>query len=178
MDADLKAFYEYNSMHMEPWDGPAGIVMTDGRYAACSTDRNGLRPARWVITKDRHITLASEIGVYDYKPEDVVAKGRLKPGQMLAADTETGKLLMPEDVDAMLKGRNPYKQWLTDGAKRITTSLEGEVCGLPMEEEMLDTYQKLFQVSFEERDQVIRVLAEAGAEAIGSMVCAGNQSAD
>ena len=63
MDADLRAFYEYNSMHMEPWDGPAGIVMTDGRYAACSTDRNGLRPARWVITKDRHITLASEIGV-------------------------------------------------------------------------------------------------------------------
>jgi glutamate synthase (NADPH/NADH) large chain len=169
MDADLRAFYEYSSMHMEPWDGPAGIVMTDGRYAACSTDRNGLRPARWVITKDRHITLASEIGVYDYKPEDVVAKGRLKPGQMLAADTETGKLLMPEDVDAMLKGRNPYKKWLTDGAKRITTSLEGEICGLPMEEETLDTYQKLFQVSFEERDQVLRVLAEAGAEAIGSM---------
>ena len=169
MDADLRAFYEYSSMHMEPWDGPAGIVMTDGRYAACSTDRNGLRPARWVITKDRHITLASEIGVYDYKPEDVVAKGRLKPGQMLAADTETGKLLMPEDVDALLKGRNPYKQWLTDGAKRLTTSLEGEICGLPMEEEELDTYQKLFQVSFEERDQVLRVLAEAGQEAIGSM---------
>ena len=169
MDVDLRAFYEYSSMHMEPWDGPAGIVMTDGRYAACSTDRNGLRPARWVITKDRHITLASEIGVYDYKPEDVIAKGRLKPGQMLAADTETGKLLMPEDVDTMLKGRKPYKQWLTDGAKRITTSLEGESCGLPMDNHMLDIYQKLFQVSFEERDQVLRVLAEAGAEAIGSM---------
>ncbi|MCK4585977.1 MAG: glutamate synthase large subunit, partial [Gammaproteobacteria bacterium] len=66
MDTDLRAYYEFSSMHMEPWDGPAGIVMTDGRYAACSTDRNGLRPARWVITKDRHITLASEIGVYDY----------------------------------------------------------------------------------------------------------------
>ncbi len=169
MDTDLRAFYEYSSMHMEPWDGPAGIVMTDGRYAACSTDRNGLRPARWVITKDRHITLASEIGVYDYKPEDVVAKGRLKPGQMLAADTQTGKLLLPEDVDTMLKERHPYKQWLTAGAKRITTSLEGEICGLPMDSHMLDIYQKLFQVSFEERDQVLRVLAEAGAEAIGSM---------
>ena len=169
MDADLRAYYEYSSMHMEPWDGPAGIVMTDGRYAACSTDRNGLRPARWVITKDRHITLASEIGVYDYKPEDVVAKGRLKPGQMLAADTETGKLLLPEDVDNLLKGRNPYKQWLTDGATKIITSLEGEICGLPMDSDTLDTYQKLFQVSFEERDQVLRVLAEAGAEAIGSM---------
>ena len=73
MDADLRAFYEYNSMHMEPWDGPAGIVLTDGRYAACTLDRNGLRPARWVVTKDRHITVASEVGVYEYKPEDVVA---------------------------------------------------------------------------------------------------------
>lgn len=169
MDAGLRAFYEYSSMHMEPWDGPAGIVLTDGRYAACSTDRNGLRPARWVITKDRHITLASEIGVYDYKPEDVVAKGRLKPGQMLAADTETGKLLLPEDIDAMLKGRHPYKQWISAGARRITTTLDGETCGLPMDRDTLATYQKLFQVSFEERDQVLRVLAEAGQEAIGSM---------
>ncbi|MDT8382804.1 MAG: glutamate synthase large subunit [Gammaproteobacteria bacterium] len=169
MDPDLRAYYEYNSMHMEPWDGPAGIVMTDGRYAACSTDRNGLRPARWVITRDRHITLASEIGVYDYRPEDVVAKGRLKPGEMLAADTETGKLLLPEDVNAMLKGRQPYKQWLAAGARRITTTLNGEVCGLPMDSDTLDTYQKLFQVSFEERDQVLRVLAEDGQEAIGSM---------
>jgi glutamate synthase (NADPH/NADH) large chain len=169
MDADLRAFYEFSSMHMEPWDGPAGIVMTDGRYAACSTDRNGLRPARWVITKDRHITLASEIGVYDYQPEDVVAKGRLKPGQMLAADTETGKLLLPEDVDALLKGRQPYKQWLKAGAKRLTSSLDGEACGMPMEDNTLDTYQKLFQVSYEERDQILRVLAEGGQEAIGSM---------
>ncbi|MEX0615900.1 MAG: glutamate synthase large subunit, partial [Methylophaga sp.] len=98
MDADLKAFYDYNSMHMEPWDGPAGVVITDGRYAACTLDRNGLRPARYVITKDRHITLASEVGVYNYQPEDVVAKGRLKPGQMLAVDTQTGQLLMPEDI--------------------------------------------------------------------------------
>ena len=84
MDADLRAFYEYNSMHMEPWDGPAGLVMTDGRYAVCMLDRNGLRPARWVVTKNGFITLASEIGVYSYKPEDVVAKGRVGPGQILA----------------------------------------------------------------------------------------------
>ena len=112
MDADLRAFYEYHSMHMEPWDGPAGIVMTDGRYAACVMDRNGLRPARYVITQDRHITLASEIGVYGYRPEEVVTKGRLKPGQMIAADTETGKLLLPDDIDASLKQRQPYKKWL------------------------------------------------------------------
>jgi len=99
-------------MHMEPWDGPAGIVLTDGRYAACVLDRNGLRPARWVVTRDRHITLASEVGVYDYAPGDVVAKGRLGPGQMLAADTATGELLLPEQIDERLKQRHPYKSWL------------------------------------------------------------------
>ena len=83
MDADLKAFYEYNSMHMEPWDGPAGLVLTDGRYAVCMLDRNGLRPSRWVITKDGFITVASEIGTYGYTPEDVVSKGRVGPGQIL-----------------------------------------------------------------------------------------------
>jgi len=75
MDADLRAFYEYHSQHIEPWDGPAGIVLTDGRHAACALDRNGLRPARWVITKDRHITLASEVGVWDYDADQVVEKG-------------------------------------------------------------------------------------------------------
>ena len=103
MDPDLRAFYEYHGMIMEPWDGPAGIVLTDGRYAACTMDRNGLRPARWVVTRDRIITLASEIGVRDYAPEDVVASGRLMPGQMIAADTETGELLLPSDIDERLE---------------------------------------------------------------------------
>ncbi|MGD8547715.1 MAG: glutamate synthase large subunit, partial [Thiohalophilus sp.] len=169
MDADLRAFYEYNSMHMEPWDGPAGIVMTDGRHAACSMDRNGLRPARWVITKDRHITLASEIGVYDYAPEDVVAKGRLKPGQMLAVDTQSGELLLPEDIDHRLKSRQPYKQWMREHARRLKSLLQEENNANPVDEGMVDVYQKMFQVTFEERDQVIRVLGEAGQEAVGSM---------
>jgi len=170
MDPDLRAFHEYNSMHMEPWDGPAGIVLTDGRHAACVMDRNGLRPARYVITQDRHITLASEIGVYDYQPEDVVAKGRLKPGQMIAVDTETGKLLLPEDIEQSLKQRHPYRQWLNDHVARIKSVLGEEVnCNVAMNPATLDIYQKMFQVSFEERDQVLRVLAEAGQEAIGSM---------
>ena len=169
MDPDLRAFYEYNSMHMEPWDGPAGIVLTNGRYAACAMDRNGLRPARWVITKDRHITLASEIGVYDYAPEDVVAKGRLKPGQMIAADTQTGELMLPENIDDHLKSAHPYKQWLAENARRLKSTLDGEACGVPMEEAQFKVYQKLFQVTFEELDQVLRVLAEGGQEAIGSM---------
>ncbi|MBI3562380.1 MAG: glutamate synthase large subunit [Gammaproteobacteria bacterium] len=168
MDADLKAFYEYNSMHMEPWDGPAGIVLTDGRYAACSMDRNGLRPARYVITRDRHITLASEIGVYDYKPEDVVMKGRLKPGQMIAADTQTGELLLPEDIDNRLKVRHPYKKWLVKNTVKIESRMQEEI-DTPMDAGQMAVYQKLYQVTYEERDQIIRVLAEGGEEAVGSM---------
>ena len=169
MDASLRAFYEYNSMHMEPWDGPAGIVMTDGRYAACSMDRNGLRPARWVITKDRHITLASEIGVYEYSPEEVVAKGRLSPGQMVAVDTDSGELLLPEDIDNRLKSAHPYKDWISERSLRLKSSLEEESCNSALGAEETETYQKMFQVSFEERDQVIRILAEDGQEAVGSM---------
>ena len=170
LDPDLRAFYEYHSMHMEPWDGPAGIVLTDGRYAACVTDRNGLRPARYVITRDRHITLASEVGVYDYRPEDVVAKGRLKPGQMLAADTATGRLLMPQDVDEQLKRRNPYRLWLDRNSRRIKSSLHDKaLCQRCLTPEARGEHEKMFGVSYEEQDQVIRVLAEAGQEAIGSM---------
>lgn len=169
LDADLRAFYEYNSMHMEPWDGPAGIVLTDGRYAACVMDRNGLRPARYVVTKDRHITLASEIGVYGYKPEDVLMKGRLMPGQMLAVDTETGKLMLPSDIDELLKNRRPYKQWLHNKLRRLETSLEEESCARTPDPESLKIYQKFFQVSFEEREQILTPLAEEGQEAIGSM---------
>ncbi len=168
MDADMKAFYEYNSMHMEPWDGPAGVVMTDGRYAVCMLDRNGLRPARYVITDDGFITLASEIGTYSYQPENVVMKGRVGPGEILAVDTQEGKLLSNSDIDDRLKRGQPYRRWLRDNALRIVGSLDKEhFDGLPSNE--MDAYMKQFQVSFEERDQVIRPLAEGGQEATGSM---------
>ena len=170
MDPDLRAYYEYSSMHMEPWDGPAGVVLTDGRYAACALDRNGLRPARYIITKDRHITLASEVGVYDYKPEDVVAKGRLKPGQMFAVDTSNGSILQPEQIDQMLCKRHPYKQWLDNNVKHLESRLYGDdYLAQSIPEDKIDVYQKMFQVSYEEREQVIGVLAQSGAEAIGSM---------
>ncbi|ORU90195.1 MAG: glutamate synthase large subunit [Cycloclasticus sp. symbiont of Poecilosclerida sp. M] len=170
IDPELRAFYEYSSMHMEPWDGPAGIVLTDGRYVACCMDRNGLRPARFVITKDRHITLASEIGVYDYEPEDVVRKGRLKPGEMLAVDTQEGTVIESTDIDVMLKQRQPYKKWLAEHTKRIMTE-EGSdpLTFVAFDKEQLRVYEKQFQLSYEERDEVLKVLAEAGQEAVGSM---------
>ncbi|MFC3680544.1 glutamate synthase large subunit [Bacterioplanoides pacificum] len=170
MDADLRAFYEYNSMHMEPWDGPAGLVITDGRYAVCGLDRNGLRPSRWVITKNNFITVASEIGTYDYKPEDVVAKGRVGPGQMLAIDTQEGKLLHTEDIDNALKKAHPYKQWLKENAIRLESSLYLKHAGLEdMTGDALNTHQKLHLITNEERDQVLRPMAEGGQEATGSM---------
>ncbi|WP_148861711.1 glutamate synthase large subunit [Marinobacter fonticola] len=170
MDSDLRAFYEYNSMHMEPWDGPAGIVLSDGRHAVCMLDRNGLRPARWVITKDDFITLASEIGTYSYKPEDVVAKGRVGPGQILAIDTESGEVLHTHDVDSRLKNSQPYKRWLRENALRVEATLNQDTPEFKlMESDDLKIHQKMFHVSFEERDQVLRPLAENGQEAVGSM---------
>ncbi len=170
MDPALRAFYQYSGMNMEPWDGPAGIVLTDGRYGACVMDRNGLRPARYVITADRHITLGSEIGIYDYAPEQVVAKGRLKPGEMMAVDTHTGALLMPTDIDNLLKTRHPYKEWVKERTRIIEGSLKDQpLTARPMEADTLAAYQKMFNVTFEERDQVLRVLAESGQEAVGSM---------
>ncbi len=166
-DPDLRAFYSYHSMSMEPWDGPAGIVLTDGRYAACILDRNGLRPARYVITKDRHMTLASEIGVYDYAPEEVEEKGRLKPGEMLAVDTETGELLSSGAIDGGLKRRHPYRRWLTTGTCKLPTS--GSAASPILSKEKLAVYEKMFGITFEEKDQVIRVLAESAQEAVGSM---------
>ena len=170
MDNDLRAFYEYNSMHMEPWDGPAGLVLTDGRYAVCLLDRNGLRPSRWVITKNGYITLASEIGTYAYSPDDVVAKGRVGPGQILAVDTQTGELLHTHDIDSRLKSAHPYKKWLKDNAVRIEATLDKEHDAFkPMDADTLKTHMKMFQVTFEERDQILRPLAESGQEAVGSM---------
>ncbi len=169
MDQDLKAFYEYNSMHIEPWDGPAGLVITDGRYAVCTLDRNGLRPSRWVITRDDFITVASEVGVHGYKPEDVVAKGRLGPGQMLSVDTATGQLLHTEDIDRQLKASKPYRDWLNSQATRIESTLVADKAEKQLSDDEVKVYMKMNRVTFEECDLVLRALAEGGQEAVGSM---------
>ena len=171
MDADLRAFYEFNSKHMEAWDGPAGLVIQDGRHAVCMLDRNGLRPARYVITKNGYITLASEIGVWGYQPEDVVAKGRVGPGQILVVDTRTGELLRTTDIDQRLKSAHPYKQWLRENALHVATddTLEEQLLTQGLQGDALKVAQKMFHVTFEERDQIIRPLAESGQEAVGSM---------
>ena len=168
MDPELRAFYEYHSMHQEAWDGPAGIVLTDGRYAACTMDRNGLRPARYVISRDRIITLASEIGVTDVEPHNVLRKGRLGPGDMLAVDTHTGELLMPEAIESRLKQERPYLEWL----EKESRHLHAPWCDDDeprLGDEALQVYRKAFDVSREEMEQVIRTLAEDSQEGSGSM---------
>jgi len=170
MEPALHAFYEFSSMHMEPWDGPAGIVLTDGRHACCVMDRNGLRPARWVQTRDRHITLASEIGVWDYRPEDVIAKGRLKPGEMIVIDTKTSKLLMSDDIDHQLQNRHPYEAWMRERLIRLSADpVSSPFSALAMNKETLTRLEKLFQVTFEERNQILKILAQDSQEATGSM---------
>ncbi|MDH3758344.1 MAG: glutamate synthase large subunit, partial [Gammaproteobacteria bacterium] len=155
---------------MEPWDGPAGIVLTDGRYAACCLDRNGLRPARYVITRDRHITIASEIGVYDYDEKTVVEKGRLGPGEMLAVDLVNGGLLDTDEIHDRLKSRAPYKKWLKQGVRYLDSELiDTHTAAEPFDPATLATYQKMFNVSREELNDVIAVLAKAEQEAVGSM---------
>ncbi len=170
LDPDVRAFYEFYDGHIEPWDGPAGIVLTDGRYAVCSLDRNGLRPARYVITADRQITIASEVGVWDYAERDVVEKGRLGPGEMLAVDLVNGEVLDTEAIHDMLKTRAPYKKWLKQGVRYLDSQLvDTAMAAEPMDPETLATYQKMFNMSREELRDVVAVLAEAEQEAVGSM---------
>jgi glutamate synthase (NADPH/NADH) large chain len=173
MSPDLKAFYEFNSQHVEPWDGPAGIVMTNGTIAACNLDRNGLRPARYVITDNQWLTLASEVGVWDYAESSVVEKGRVGPGEMFAVDTSSGKLWRSREIDEHLKARRPYADWLTENVVRIHNNDEQEAAAAARYmrdgSQMLPVYQKLYGVTNEEREQVIRVMATESAEATGSM---------
>lgn len=172
MDDDLRAFYDFNSMHMEPWDGPAGVVMSDGRFAACGLDRNGLRPARYVVTKDGLITLASEVGIWDYEPDEVLEKGRVGPGELFVIDTLTGKRWSSWDIDRELKGRHPYRSWMAKCCYRLLSYDQVENLengGRSFDDERLLVYQKLFGVSAEELEDVVQVLAETGQEPVASM---------
>ncbi len=172
MDEDLRAFYDFNSMHMEPWDGPAGIVMSDGRFAACGLDRNGLRPARYVVTKDRLITLASEVGIWDYEPDEVIEKGRVGPGELLVIDTLTGRRWTSWDIDRELKGRHPYKKWMDTCCRRLNsfdTEDTLETGARDLDDDRLLLYQKLFGYSNEEIEQMITVLGETSQEPVASM---------
>ena len=167
MDESVRAFYEYHSMLMEPWDGPAALVFTDGSLVGATLDRNGLRPGRYVITSDGLIILASEIGVLDIDPSTVVRKGRLRPGSMLLADTLEGRLIEDQELKAQLAHQEPWAQWISDN--RI------ELEKLPEREHISHTpasvmrRQRTFGYTEEEVRILLTPMGQAGAEPLGAM---------
>tara|TARA_B100000575_G_scaffold72843_1_gene56637 strand:- start:6049 stop:10557 length:4509 start_codon:yes stop_codon:yes gene_type:complete len=171
IDPDVRSFHEYNSMHMEPWDGPAGIVMSDGKLAICVLDRNGLRPARYQIDKLGNITIASETGVNPINNENIISKGRITPGGLLAVDTENAEVLTDKEIDNELKNRAPYRKWLKENAIYVESSLDKyEGPGLKkINSEEFNISSKLYLLYKEERTSVIKPLAIDSQEGTGSM---------
>ena len=170
LDPQVRAFHEYNSLKMEPWDGPAGVVLTDGRYAVCLLDRNGLRPSRWVLSRNNVLTVASETGVTQVAPEDIVDKGRVEPGGIIAIDTRKGRIMRTEAIDTYLSRRRPYKDWLRAHAHRLESTMDSpEYDFEDMDDEKLKAFAKMFSFYEEEREYVLRPLAENNQEAVASM---------
>ena len=164
---DLKAFYEYHSILMEPWDGPAALLFSDGRYAGGMLDRNGLRPSRYTITKQGLMVVASEVGVMDFEPSDVVSKGRLQPGKILLIDTQEGKIYYDGEVKEQLAKLHPYREWL----EQNRVQLEKLKSGRKVENAVADLECKLMQFGYgqEDIDKTIVPMATAGQEPVAAM---------
>ena len=164
---DLKAFYEYHSILMEPWDGPAALLFSDGRFAGGMLDRNGLRPARYTITKNDTIIVASEVGVMDFEPTEIAEKGRLQPGKILLIDTQEGKIYYDGEIKQQLASEHPYRQWLS--TNRI--QLEKLKSGRHVENAVSNLLQKQIMFGYGEEDvtNTIAPMAVNGQEPTASM---------
>ena len=164
---DLKAFYEYHSILMEPWDGPAALLFSDGRYAGGMLDRNGLRPSRYTITKQGLVVVASEVGVMDFDPSDVVSKGRLQPGKILLIDTQEGRIYYDGDIKEQLAKAHPYREWLNENR----VQLERLKSGRKVENSVTDFERKLVLFGFgqEDIDRTIVPMATSGQEPVSAM---------
>ena len=165
---ELKSFYHYHSTFMEPWDGPASLIFSDGRYIGGMLDRNGLRPSRYTITNNDIIVMGSETGVQTFKPEEVRKKGRLKAGKMLLVDTQEGKIYYDKELKAKIAGEYPYGQWI----QQNMVNLEEIETGHIEPPDMGDQYEKYlvsFNYSMEDTDRIIREMAETGKEPVSSM---------
>ena len=164
---DLKAFYEYHSILMEPWDGPAALLFSDGRYAGGMLDRNGLRPSRYTITRQGMMVVASEVGVMDFEPGDVVSKGRLQPGKILLIDTQEGKIYYDGEIKEQLAKAHPYREWLSENC----VQLEKLKSGRHVDNGMSDLKKKLINFGFgqEDIDKTVIPMATAGQEPVAAM---------
>ena len=164
---DLKAFYEYHSILMEPWDGPAALLFSDGRYAGGMLDRNGLRPSRYTITKQGMMVVASEVGVMDFEPGDVVSKGRLQPGKILLIDTQEGKIYFDGEIKEQLAKAHPYQKWLNENR----VQLEKLKSGRHVDNSISNLESKLVNFGFgqEDIDRTIIPMATTGQEPVSAM---------
>ncbi len=164
---DLKAFYEYHSILMEPWDGPAALLFSDGRYAGGLLDRNGLRPSRYTITRQGVMVVASEVGVMDFEPADVVGKGRLQPGKILLVDTQEGKIYYDGEIKDQLAKAHPYREWLSENR----VQLEKLKSGRHVDNAVSNLEQKLITFGFgqEDIDRTIVPMATTGQEPVAAM---------
>ncbi|MBX7099649.1 MAG: glutamate synthase large subunit [Myxococcaceae bacterium] len=168
MDDARRAFYEYSGSLMEPWDGPAAIVFTDGALVGATLDRNGLRPARYAVTDDDRVVLASETGVLDLPPERVVRHGRLQPGRMFLVDTVEGRIVEDDEVKRDISGRWPYRRWLEDNVMDFE-SLPGALPPPPPVGESRARLLRAFGYTDEDLELVLQPMADTGKEPTGSM---------
>ncbi|MFK5880756.1 MAG: glutamate synthase large subunit [Sulfurospirillum sp.] len=170
IDSELRSFYEYSSINFDPWDGPAAVSFTDGRYVACVLDRNGLRPAKYIITKDNRIVITSEYGVLDISDSDIKEQGRLQSGQIIGLDLKYNKVLKSKDIDNYIKSSKPYGTWLNENLIYLQEYVE-----MPFEKvsdyekEDLVYSQRFFNVTQEFLNMVIAPMMKDAKEGVGSM---------
>ncbi len=168
MDEERRSFYEYNAALMEPWDGPAAIAFTNGRQIGATLDRNGLRPARYIVTKDHRIVMASEVGVLPIPEEEIVTKWRLQPGKMLLVDLEEGRLIPDEELKSTLAQSHPYREWL-DRTQIVLEELPTSSEAAPISNLALLDRQQAFGYTQEDLKILMTPMATTGEEAVGSM---------
>ena len=161
---DLKAFYEYHSILMEPWDGPAALLFSDGRYAGGMLDRNGLRPARYLITHNDIMVVASEVGVKDFEPGDIKEKGRLQPGKILLIDTEKGEIYYDGEQKKLLAEAKPYRTWLASNRIELNELKSGRK--VPHNVDNYNSMLRTFGFSKEDGEKIILPMASSGAETV------------
>ena len=163
----LKAFYEFQSTIMEPWDGPASMVFSDGRYIGGTLDRNGLRPSRYVITRNDLIVMGSEVGVQTFAPEEIKEKGRLRPGKLLLVDTQLGIIIPDKEVKDQLSRRNPYAMWLKENRMQLNDIQVKQ--RVPSHLDDFTTFARTFGYSKDDMYEIIQPMAEGAAEPTNSM---------
>ena len=164
---DLKAFFEYHSILMEPWDGPAALLFSDGRYAGGMLDRNGLRPARYTITKNDMMVVASEVGVMDFEPAEIAEKGRLQPGKILLIDTQEGRIYYDGEIKERLAAEHPYRQWLSTNRIQLEKLKSGRKVSNTVDD--LIKYENIFGYGAEDIDNTIVPMCVNGQEPTAAM---------